>query len=359
MLNSRARYLFVQSVAVALSLAGRADAVWSQGVEPGLSIESLERKSIEARQAIKSGHVTLAVEGSNLDGPYHYRTTLNFDAEHVREELTLAYESAVPGTIESEYTSTSVIGPSGHFRYSDRLMEDGSRYVLAVDERTRSRTIWEDKPDPRTLGISALYTNDSYGGRLDKFLGAANREDLVLERVEYDGHPCGLVSFNRTDIGVLVKAWIVPDLGHSVVRLMVEFDADGVHYIDDCKTEVSQPGELGLWFPASLHYARTENGETTTEEKVQVLVHSLNAPLPEKLLTLKSVGAPAGTTVMHMYEKEGQFRWDGNQIISVGLTSEFADLSGDSRLRWLLVSVNLAIISALVAMWAWWKRRQT
>lgn len=351
--SSVAYFAPVILAAAALPQVATAQSADRQGAPP--SVAEIEKAAIAARRAVTSGHVTLNIEGANAETPFKIKRELYFDERYIREETTLKGSGSTNTTgSDAAERSIIIIGPDRHYRYSDKVFPDGSTYVLSIDDRHDSlRPIWDESPDPRLLGMSPLHSNMAISGHLDWFVGGTERKNIELSRGDLDGYQCNIVSFQKADVGCSARVWIAPELGSNVVRMTAEFDADGVHYVDDCRTTLSQDARTGNWFPSQTRYQRSEGGKVTVEETVDVEVDWLNRPIPAHLLEISSMGVPPHTPATFMYEHRGRFEWDGDEVAAIGWAGSAVRRATSSPSgTWALVAVNLIVAALGLLYWA-------
>ncbi len=345
-------------------LSTLAIAALAQAVAPaaddlfGGRVNSLETSAITARASIRSGHVSMDDHGRNAQGDYAVTYDVYFNERYLRADVTQDYPEPVPAAARSpKFTFTYIRGPDRSYDYTDKVLPDGKVFVLQVDDTDdKSRGIW-CVPDVRLFGMSPSHSNSFASFHLDSFLGSPRRKSFRIADETYLGQRCSVISYDHEGIGVAVKEWICPSRGYSVLRMTDTFDSDGVHFVDDCKTDVEFSNASKVWFPSTMEYTRTENGETTNWDKVAVHAELLNQKIPENKLVIASMNVPAHTPVMYNYKKAGQYEWDGKKIAKVSWTFPAPIDDGLGRFRWMLIAANLFVLAAVFAIWLRWKKR--
>lgn len=140
--------------------------------------------------------------------------------------------------------------------------------------------------DWRGLGLlqDALdgYAKKPYSDTID-VLG--QRAATAAEVKALNGFPClTLTSAAKGEVRLTRTCWFRPDLGMNPV--VIEDAVEGVDFKQRSEIDYRKLDKLGLWFPSSVHYTRTQNGETILDEKLSVLLADFETPVPDETFTL-------------------------------------------------------------------------
>lgn len=318
------------------------------------AIEEIEECAIMSRAAIRSGHVTLHVNASDCNGEQRETYDIRFDEHRVREDVTRVCEPADCVGGQAAYTRTTIAGPDRFYTYSDQLLKNGTTYALYYDDRSNvRRDVWKAIPDPRVIGLAPDGVQASFAWRLNSFLTGPNRSDLKVEERQLGGVTCKVIAGVDTRFGVQFEEWIAPQQGYSVLRVRSSLVAEGVEYVDQVDVAVAQDPPSQVFFPTSTAFKRTEVGNVVMEQNAKIAVQCLNCMLADSLFDVKSMNVPPGTPVAYAYESNKRAFWNGASIEEERFGHDLAhaaDAVSDGR--WALVSLNLAVIAAVLALMA-------
>lgn len=317
-----------------------------------VDVSPFELKALDARRAIRRGHIELertynelyesGKEVTRLD-----RRVIYFDGSMIRND---AFKNYNPDSAKvhgrDDYRDVRCYGEKEHISYSDQVLPDGHTIALIVKPVTSVNRdpVPNSRIDPRLIGMVPISTANYPHHNLESVVGRPDRRKTSVEDVEWNGDKCKLVRYTRND-GLVAKMWICPDKAFGIEKVQIEAGTSKAHYIDTVECALSKDNPAGIWFPESYTYTQHKDGKLTKKEHTRVNVVSLNKSLPADTFALAGIGVPAGKQVyfegMH---DNGIAVWDGNRIVPLGgqLASTTTEWSG--RRIFVLVICAVALI---------------
>ena len=282
------------------------------------NIGEIEANVLAGRRAIKSGNIV--IQSQMRDGTYSSERvwTVYFMGKNIRQDVKTRYDVVPKGVTDADYVDTTCFTDDSLISCSNQIMPDGGIMVLAIRDlkEMKAESVF-DVVDPRILGLAPLdFQTSSRMYRVDSFIASRNRENVLLSRDVKDGIECWKEEFKSPGFSG-TRAWIAPTKGYSIVRMEQGFTAGGTNYLDSVELAIKKHEKSGIWFPASQHYQRVEDGDRVTrEEHLKVTIVSLNEALESKVFTPAGMSIRPDTPVMFLPEKgTGRYVWDGNRIV--------------------------------------------
>lgn len=232
----------------------------------------------------------------------------------------------------------------------------GNRSALCVYPQDPQSRMFTYVPHPRWVGMfpGALQTGMYF--QPEGVFDSANGDLEEAVDVIFRDRPCVQISW--ADRAGEQYAAIV-DRQHCVLRLEGRFtDHGGQHIVDEVECEYAGfgPATAAVQYPVSCRYSRHTDGLLTAEDAVVIEVVSLNEPLPESAFQLSDFEGLEGGTAVNWVATEvqppgenGTLFWDGSAIVvadpAPDVSVSLPEPQVASSRRWLLVGVNLLLIS--------------
>jgi hypothetical protein len=340
--------------------------------QPGVpAIDEIEQQVGSYRRLIEGARVEWEQETYGFaDGDRSLArgrtSTIWSDGKRHRIDVRLRYSADVPFHREVYCRDCEVEG--SHVHWSDRDLGGGERIVVGFEDSSRGGTATSFYLiDPRLLGMYPDSSPNLYDKHLESFLGRQDREDVSVEKADWQGRECWLLKYRILQgVGIDARVWVVPEWGPSVVRMEAEWKVPHGHFMDSIECQYRQYEPSMIWYPESCTYRRTKDGEPVEEETVKVLSVSLNEPLDPIAFKLAGMDIPPGTVVTGYPGTEvGTYAWDGKEVVRVDAEPELTPFSDEElaegawRRRILLLanSVVLALIAGF-CLWMYLRKRR-
>lgn len=335
-------------VLLLLSLEIHSDAATPRAVE-------IEKRAVDYRRSIQRGHVVFDQKtyDADHDSPDRVRTTtLWFDGNRIRSDVQLSY-----GPSNSPHREVTCMGCERAQQYLFYTFEKkpGGVFALSLSEvKARNDPRIKQFLDLRMLGMAPDSSPNLVKYHLESFLLRADRKPPKLKKDTWQGKDCWLVTYADLQFDGTHRTWIVPEYGHSVVRMEWEWAGrQGERVVDAVESEYQRFGPSGTWYPNRCVYMRTSGGKPVEKEVVGVKVVSLNEPLPEEAFTLAGIGIPAYTPVSGPPDPRGPLVWDGKELIPevVAARNQYA---ANARVRTWILFGNAVLFAGIAALLLWW-----
>jgi len=330
---------------VVVSLAGTFVAA-SLAMDTPAEVDNL---AIESRAQIRSGHVTLEIDGQSNGRSYSIHCETWFDGPKLRCDVTDGEAQALRGDTPLGSVSSSVVLTGDQvIRVDHRTPKDGGAYVITLDDfpadGDRAKLI-ECPIDPRLLGMIPLditMASMHFTGR--DFVGGEGASDHRVETSQL-GHA---VRHESSD--VIREYLVIPEKGHAVERIASRHTSSAGIIADEAVSELAVFGTQAVWFPRLVDYKRHEGDLITRSEIVRVTDAEFNVDIPSEVFTLAGMKAPVGGTVVVNHGSDPTISevgiWDGKAI----QPTEFVDpplVSAERDNR----RIALLIVTAAATAW--------
>ena len=309
----------------------------------------IDRLAIENRSQIRSGHVTLQIDGESDGQPYSRRCETWFDGPRLRCDFTSGKGDEIRGVPPDGQVACSVtLTGQQLFRIDNRTPRDGGAYVIEVEEFRadgNKASLLECPIDPRLLGMVPLdITTASMHYALGDCIGAANASQHGVEE-----SPQGVTVRHESD-NTIREYVVIPGKGYAVERIGSRFKESVGNISDEAVSKLAAFGEGPVWFPREVAYTRHEGDIITCSENVRVIDAQLNVTLSPDLFTLAGMNPPAGRTVVSLSGSDPIVSklgiWDGSVIQPIGyIYAPLASVERDYR------RIALLVLTAIVTVW--------
>lgn len=318
---------------------------------PSATVSDFETQSVAARRSISSGEIIVTSHlQSKADGEFHRKHHIWFDHNAHRQDVWVASQES-DALADARRTSHAWLGDK-YFHFKEQH-HDELRTVASITQRAASDAVSIEMPiDPRAIGMVATTFPMLMHSAIDYVVGNPARRETAIETVEFDKTECALVSFTNVH-GVDVRIWIDPSRGYSVLRIDGSRSV-GSHieqWTADVDIQLYEPS--GVWFPESVRYQYTVDGELHEEEHATIEVVSLNEPIETEVFTFAGMGVPKGWPVADHTRPDvsDQLAWDGRQIVSM----KKSEVESAEAARWNVIYIGLAFVLAAVAALLLWR----
>jgi hypothetical protein len=318
---------------------------------------------LEQRRAIKSGQVELNSRFRENGVSLNTVRTVYFDGRKLRGDLQREYLDRPPGA-PPQYTDVSCYGCFGdlHVHCTDRIPDGGGRFAVSITDPELVDVNLVYVPDPRHLGLIPLDLFMMRHFNMEMVVGAVGSAEAQVVDDAIAGRQCWRTEY-KLDEGSTARVWISPECDYSVLRVEYAFKHDRLEYLDRVDSIVSKKDGVGVWFPESCKYRRTEFGKSgevvTREEDLAIKVVQLNQPVDPMVFSLQGISILREGAYLHWVSKRarpgpGELQWNGSGFQApIAVRSEPPE--GRSRTTRLIVCLNLAAISGLLGVVAFRK----
>lgn len=317
-------------LAAACFVIGLASTAWAE--EPPPSAAELE--ALAARRAIKSAVVEIESKMFAPTGEVTWESTrkLWLSGDNRRQDWRQQRVAApAPGEEDApragkEPPKGRIVRPGdpkriltcysgGDFIHWTELPDGVPPVALNLRKGEAGKEFKGETPlDPRWLGMAPIDVgNLLHYGAVDSLVGNPKRTKVTETKDTWEGKPAVRVRFEHTKVGTaMIEVWIVPEWGHSVVRVSESDDKEKVEQWVENKVALDKSSKL--WFPISCVVGRTKEGKKTREEESTITVKSLNEPVDPKVFELAGMDLPVGTPVINFAEG-GSYVWNGKELV--------------------------------------------
>lgn len=326
------------------------------------SIRDLETAALRQRRALRKGKVILVAKRyikspERLVSTREY--TIWFDGQRNRTEQHYLFEASQPSGFRRTYCRGCDEGE--YIFYSDEKDKVGA--TVGVEVRTGQKTKRLSRlqqVNPRMLGMYPDTVSNLAHKNLESVLLRPDQENMKIVQIEWRGHRCYRIHFN-SHTKANWRVWVVPDWGHSVVRISAEADYYGKHYSSWVESDVQQYKKSGLWYPRSCVYERHVNGSFALRQITEVRHVELNEDLPPDTFSLRGMNLPIGKSIVGLSEK-GSLIWDGEKPVRRKKQPNFdtTRLKRTRSKRYGLIVASI-LFAAIAAIYVWrflsWRTR--
>jgi hypothetical protein len=262
---------------------------------------------------------------------------------------------------------TRTVGPNSGSRLIDCVncekdgwgisgVDDGK---LAITFAPLGQVGWpgpENVFDPRMLGYrTGGLVMLRYGQvRLDSVIGSADRDEPVASDDRLNGIACRKLSWKKRN-GAMVRVWLAPSLGHSVLRIEVSgenrFPPEGGASV---QSEFPSGKIDGAWFPNRVLFEAFSKGKLERREELRIDRCRLNEAVAPDVFTFRGLGLPEGTRVVSPDKRLSGYLRDGKIDNKPQDTSKFLDETPPAPITpqrrydpWLIVTCVVCAIAAI------------
>lgn len=333
-------------------------------------IASVEKQVLSYRRSIQRGHVVFirkTYENKIYKPRFDRIITVWFDGKKIRNDDLFRY-SDEPGEapLHREVTCRNCEKEGYWVDYIDKKIP-GAEIAVSMSNMAR-----KNDPElfgiihPRILGmvLETLPNLATSRAHLESVIGRPDRENVRIQSSRFQGQECRQITYMLNNW--IVRVWISPHQGPSILRIESETDFPGKHIADSLDSDLHKFNPSGLWYPKSAVYERRINGESVTKEVTEVQVISLNEPVAPETFTLAGMNISVDTPVA-ISGKSGESgvmkNWNGKELVTKYLPSPKVS-APDPKIRtfrsktqrWLLIAN--AVFFALLAIFLFWRRRR-
>lgn len=316
-------------LAAASLMIGLVSTAWAEDPPPSAA----EREALAARRAIKSAVVEIESKKFAVTGEITWESTrkLWLSGDNRRQDWQQR-RVAAPAHKEDDTPRAGKELPGGRFvRSGDakriltcysgvdfihwmELPDGATPSALNIRKGEAGKESKGQTPlDPRWLGMAPIGVGSLiHYGAIDSLVGNPERTKVSETKDTWEGKPAVRVRFEHTKVGTaMIEVWIVPEWGHSVVRVSESDDKEMLEQWVENKVSLDKSSKL--WFPISCVVGRTEKGIKTREEESTITVKSLNGLVDPKVFELAGMNIPVGTPVLNHAER-GSYVWNGKEV---------------------------------------------
>jgi hypothetical protein len=343
------------------------NAVLVSGTADGLpAAEEVEKQVLEYRQALKHAELKLS-QATYLkeSGPpdRERRTRIWFDGKKLRNDIELRYNADQP--FHREIHGHHCEREGYLLFYSQEPPAPGTALAMSF-QKIEPATDPLSCPviDPRLLGLAVCSSPDLAQSHFEEWVRPPNRRPPSIRKTTLNGKDLLLIEYTLLN-GVLVRTWVAPEWGPSIVRMEAEDVVDGKQMLDSTVCDYADPPPGRYWYPKSCTYQRMIDGKLANKEVAQVEIVSLNQPIPPEAFTLAGMGIAKGTPIKGLPtadKADGPRFWNGETILTQQMPRIPADLPGAStgwRRPFLLGgSLFLALIAGLLVWCVVFRKRR-
>ena len=302
--------------------------LWSMTIyqnPSGTEIFEVERHALQSRRSVRSGILT-SREIIHQKGKLFQdrQRSFWFDGPRIRVDTVYHPEHGIEREIQGRNCPEI-----GSFTSYTRTRRDANgQRINTLDFRKmtpKDRADLNHVHDPRYFGMTPDGMGFWYIRTLDHIVARPQRRNATLSQGEWKGKTCLVVQYQGYNGPVTwdIRLWIVPEWGHSVVRIEKKYTEQFV-LVDAVENEVALVGGTEIWFPTRTLSIRTIDGKEAEREDVTIDVKSLNQPVDPKMFRIEGMDIPPNTTVGGIPGDEKRlYYWDGQRVKKVEDVPEF------------------------------------
>ena len=296
-------------------LASLFTAVGSAGVEPAVQIE-LERKCVEQRKRITSGHVDFDIRTAVHDAKTRElldvnKSGLNHEFDYLWDGDKRRLDERSRGTAVSP-DGRIILPANGMIEHRIILTPEEFAYRNAtsfVDEapiaaqtgpRSRGKQFESKFFDIRILGMIPLSFGLLHHHGFEDFYEYADRYDCELEQATLDGREVIRSIYRRKKDEKLVTLWICPELDHSVVQAEFTTAISSPEVRTHRIHSRFEKRDSDFWFPVECEFTFHRNGTLAGHELCKVSKAEFNIAVDPVSFTLAGLELPAGSFVVEL-----------------------------------------------------------
>jgi hypothetical protein len=328
-------------------------------------ISAIEAKTLEARQAYRSGifRVTRYLHDIGLKKTWNDTIITYIDDAKIREDYISEDRIRIHCFADPIFMELN---------YDPRQLASADRSRWPAVIKRNLKDINPLDPEYATFKPKYLMFNSaSYelakGFHLNMFVGAPARDELSLLDAQYQGNQAYIIKFRMTATGVRFEYTVVPSFGYSIVKFYSHINGQygNVEAVSTCTLQ--QVGE-GVWFPASEETKHYCNKEIIREETLTISSDQINKPLEPAIFTLRGLDLRPNILIADKTTPKAERNleiWDGTRVRAVTARdhaeiqiSRSKPVKSAARQISLWVSAICVFVSVALYLRAWNKRRQ-
>ncbi len=295
--------------------------------------QELERKMLDYRNAIKTGHVIVrSRQRIDRASPDNERITFEYDIvfEGTKVRSIVTWKSP-----DWERVTGAVV--SG----DDYIRNWSANQRVDIGKLPVPNPFLADAIHPRALGIAHTPIRSSREIDLDKPFWFATGESTVTAD-PIDGEPAWRIDHRLSAVG-RVLLWIVPSRGHSLARLEVRFEnSERQRSLQLLEVDLRQYGPTGIWYPRQMTYRRSGGqgdgpDDVWLEEVAEVESAEFGIPVKPSNFGVEGLNLPPGRKILGPGHRA--MYWDGKRLRQE-VARDFPD--------------DLGAATGPSARWPWW-----
>ena len=275
------------------------------------SVEEVERKVLNYRESIDTGHVVFnAITSDNSNESQRMRYTVTFDRDLIR----FSWVGGVKGTDGWGPPHVTTIAENEYFSNYPPPVS------VTIDFKSRVPKIREHYQvlDPRALGMDVNSLSSIPTRGLVGLVNRADRSKPEISNADFEGQATWLIKY-VTFGGQYVQIWIAPDQGYGLVHAETKFDSPRglLHFSVTSKLKKYSEGDI--WFPSRIENRSTIDGKPNAQQIVEVEQAEFNAKVDPETFTLAGLGLEVGRPISDRRGNGHAQVWDGKQAVEVTL----------------------------------------
>ena len=318
---------------------------------------TLLKQVIESRRGIKRGHLILESIMEQVGGAANHAQPLRSER---RWEIWFVGSKLRGDLQRNGITEVNCSGgylETAHVFYTDAQPSSPNlKMALVITEVNETNRALYYVPEPRWFGcipadhMNAIHFHPiSFYTPPDSATVEVARDLIAGEhclKVTYKANPGPVVSELRNTV------WVSSQNPNSVRQVEQQQVGPGIAIVDVVTSTCERVKHTAIWFPASWHHERRENGKVTQTEDARVRIITLNEPVDPAVFTPKGIAIlPKGTPVEWQLphdrpHPDANLVWNGSSIVPHTLS---ATDGRQGPLRSMLLIANVAVLLAVVA----------
>jgi hypothetical protein len=222
--------------------------------------------------------------------------------------------------------------------------------------------------DVRSVGMSPMGLPPLAGAqenRVDLYLGGNRRTRPRLEEITAEnGNRVFLIEYNlKNPVSSLVRVWIDPEKGPSVVKLEQSetalYKSGPKDQIFSATMELGQDPVTGIYYPEQIIHEHVLAGEIVTRNVADCVLARINQPIANEVFSFRGMNIPRGRSVAAIpQDPRGELVWDGAEVVPVSVPSQAMFANG--KVRWKPIFLAISGLAAfLAAVLAWRATRKS
>lgn len=279
----------------------------------------LEKAVLASRRSIQSGVVVLKVNrveaNPRVPGPATEEWRLWFDVQNGQQRCDLTQDRAYGAPKPAEVFSIQGVNCEERGRYVSYANFDTPTTRSALTYGKVVAETASELPhlvDVRLLGLFSSPYRRLRASHFQSWLENPARNPPAVFADNWKEKICWRLEFSSRS-GVQYKFWIVPEWGHSVVKVTTEL-RDGVKITQaTSESEIKQFGTV--WFPWRTSYEQKIDGVVTVTETVMVTEAQFNAGIPPVAFTLKGMNLREGLVINCPDRTPAIYWWEDGKMV--------------------------------------------
>lgn len=274
-------------------------------------LAEMEAKSIEQRQALKSGEVVWESELTQKGRRTRRRVATWFSGKRIRCDIEVLAREGKPAY--REVTCVESEKPGYDLFFSDRRQPGGQIAVTFKPHKDDRSNLPGAIIDPRLLGYAASHSLAYRAFSVDACFCRNVRNAPTATSADLDGKAAVEVRFVNK-YGAVVRYWLVPEWDYCMAKMVVENSNKGKKHEVAIVSHVERTSNA--WYPTAVSFERKIDGVVEDKEAIKVVSAKFNEPVAEGVFSMAGMNIPDGQPVAGFNASKAQ-EWRDGKVVDV------------------------------------------